>query len=405
MAAPAAPPASQAVAGSPLHDAVGAINHFLGISLKVGGVTLNLGSLLVAVVVVLVAIAVSRLLQAGLTRYGQRHQTSQSTLYALSRVLHYIVLAIGVLWALSVAGIPLNEFTFFAGALGVGLGFGLQAIFSNFISGLIILFDRSLKVGDFVELANGVHGRVSDIHIRATRITTNDNIDILVPNSRFITDNVVNLTWRDVSRRSHIPFRVPYGADKDKVRQAALEAAAEVPFTLTDDESRQPQVWLTGFGESAMDFALVVWLNAGAARRYRGVTAAYNWALHNALEKHHLEMPFPQRDLHVKSWLGLAGAEGRRAMAAGEAPPAATRERPHAVRAPADNDAARSVSSDIAQDEANVARTEEHDNQGKPVTGIRERAASDRDGDTADAGATPAAQTKPKGQQAHEQDD
>ena len=407
MAAPAAPSASQAATGSPLHDAVNAINHFLGIGLKVGGITLNLGSLLVAVIVVLVAILFSRLLQAGLARYGQRHQTSQSTLYALSRVLHYIVLAIGVLWALSVAGIPLNEFTFFAGALGVGLGFGLQAIFSNFISGLIILFDRSLKVGDFVELANGVHGRVSDIHIRATRITTNDNIDILVPNSRFIIDNVVNLTWRDVSRRSHIPFRVPYGADKDKVRQAALEAAAEVPFTLSDDESRRPQVWLTGFGESAMDFALVVWLNAGAARRYRGVTAAYNWALHNALEKHHLEMPFPQRDLHLKSWLGLAGAEGRRAMAAGESPPAATRERPHAMHAPADNDAARSVSSDIAKDEAGATKATGSDDPGKPVTGIRERAASDRDGDGdgADASATPTEHTKPKGQRAHEQDD
>lgn len=405
MAALAAPPASNAAAGPPLHGAVDAINHFLGISLKVGGITLNLGSLLVAVVVVLVAILVSRLLRAGLARYGQRHQTSQSTLYALSRVLHYIVLVIGVLWALSVAGIPLTEFTFFAGALGVGLGFGLQAIFSNFISGLILLFDRSLKVGDFVELANGVHGRVSDIHIRATRITTNDNIDILVPNSRFITDNVVNLTWRDVSRRSHIPFRVPYGADKDKVRQAALEAAAEVPFTLTGDDTRAPQVWLTGFGESAMDFTLVVWLNAGAARRYRGVTAAYNWALHNALEKHHLELPFPQRDLHVKSWLGLEGAKGRHAMAAGESAATATRNRPEATHSAAENDAARSVSRDIAKDEAAATETAGGDTQGKPVTGIRERAASDQDGDSADAGAARANHTKPKGQQKHEQDD
>lgn len=405
MAAPATPPAAHAAAGSPLRGGVDAINHFLGVSIKVGGITLNLGSLLVAMVVVLLAILVSRLLRVGLARYGQRHQTNQSTLYALSRVLHYIVLVIGVLWGLSIAGIPLNEFAFFAGALGVGLGFGLQAIFSNFISGLIILFDRSLKVGDFVELANGVHGRVSDIHIRATRITTNDNIDILVPNSHFITDNVVNLTWRDVSRRAHIPFRVAYGADKEKVRQAALEAAAEVPFTLIDDASRQPQVWLTGFGDSGIDFALVVWLNAGAARRYQGVTAAYNWALHSALEKHQLQVPFPQRDLHVKSWLGLAGAEGRRAMAAGEVPPAAMRERPRAVHAHMDNDAARSVSSDIAQDEANVARTGECNDPGKPVTGIRERAASDRDGDTPDANATPAEHTKPKGQQAHEQDD
>lgn len=400
MAALAAPPASEAAAGAPPSGAVGTINHLLGLSLKVGGITLNLGSLLVAVVVVLAAILVSRLLRTGLSRYGQRHRTSQSTLYALSRVLHYIVLTVGVLWALSVAGIPLTEFTFFAGALGVGLGFGLQAIFSNFISGLIILFDRSLKVGDFVELANGLHGRVSDIHIRATRITTNDNIDILVPNSRFITDNVVNLTWRDVSRRAHIPFRVSYGTDKDKVRQAALEAAAEVPFTLTDDESRQPQVWLTGFGESAMEFALVVWLNAGAARRYRGVTAAYNWALHDALEKYHLELPFPQRDLHVKSWLGLSGEQARgdahERIRTGTVP---ARQGPAGGSHPAtasENDAARSVTRDIAR-EATTPRTDDDDND---ATGIRERAASDRD----DAGPAPPTPTEPKGSR-NEQDD
>src|SRR5690348_7941642 len=144
MPAPAAPSASQAATGSPLHDAVNAINHFLGIGLKVGGIMLNLGSLLVAVIVVLLAILFSRLLQAGLARYGQRHQTSQSTLYALSRVLHFLRLGVRVLWALAGAGIPVNQVPFLRGAVGRGLGLGLQAIFSNFISGLIILFDRSL---------------------------------------------------------------------------------------------------------------------------------------------------------------------------------------------------------------------------------------------------------------------
>src|SRR3970282_2769267 len=107
--------------------------------------------------------------------------------YAFARLWHYLLLALRVLRALELAGIPLGKFALFAGALGVGLGFGLQAIFSNFISGLILLVDKSLKVGDFVELASGVHGEVREITIRATTVVTNDNIDILVPNSEFVS--------------------------------------------------------------------------------------------------------------------------------------------------------------------------------------------------------------------------
>ena len=209
------------------------------------------------------------------------------------------------------------RFTVFAGALGVGLGFGLQAIFNNFVSGLIILFDRTLKVGDFVELASGVHGTVRDIYIRATRITTNDNIDIVVPNSEFVSGRVVNWTLREVSRRLKVPFGVAYGSDKELVKKAALEAAAEVPFTLTQEGDRKPQVWLTGFGDSSLNFALVVWLTAEATKRPGAVTAAYNWALESALARYGIEIPFPQRDLHVRSWFGATGERRARTGRAG----------------------------------------------------------------------------------------
>jgi small-conductance mechanosensitive channel len=257
-----------------------------------------------------------------------------------------VLLLFGALFALSVAGIPVARFAVFAGALGVGLGFGLQAIFNNFVSGLIILFERTLKVGDFVELASGVHGTVKDIYIRATRITTNDNIDILVPNSEFVTGRVVNWTLREVSRRLKVPFNVAYGSDKEQVKKAALEAAAEVPFTLTLEGERKPQVWLTGFGESAMNFALVVWLTAEATKRPGAVTAAYNWALEGALCRHGLEIPRPQRDLHVRSWLGRADAATPAAVP--WTPPAGVA--PTAERAQlAENDAARDVERDVAE--------------------------------------------------------
>ncbi|HEY5613190.1 MAG TPA: mechanosensitive ion channel domain-containing protein, partial [Lysobacter sp.] len=198
--------------------------------LRMAGLDLTVGGLLAAVLVLLAAWTVSMLVRRALKRYGESYQgANRATLYTLSRLLHYLLLAIGALLALELAGIPLGKFGLFAGALGVGLGFGLQAIFSNFISGLILLFDKSLKVGDFVELASGVHGEVRDIKIRATTVVTNDNIDILVPNSEFVSGRVVNWTYRDVSRRIRIPFGVAYGTDKELVKKAALEAAAEVP--------------------------------------------------------------------------------------------------------------------------------------------------------------------------------
>jgi small-conductance mechanosensitive channel len=222
-----------------------------------------------------------------------------------------------------------------AGAVGVGLGFGLQAIFSNFVSGIIMLFERSLRVGDFVELESGLHGEVRDINIRATLISTNDNIDILVPNSEFVTGRVVNWTHGEVTRRLRIPFGVAYGTDKELVKKAALEAAAEVPFTIALDGPRRPQVWLVGFGDSSLDFELVVWLTAEATKRPSAVRAAYVWALDTALGKYCIEIPFPQRDLHLRSWFGLKGEEARAAASAAETAP---RRRAPAPEPPADEE-------------------------------------------------------------------
>ncbi|MEO7431424.1 MAG: mechanosensitive ion channel domain-containing protein [Dokdonella sp.] len=323
--------------------------------IHVAGLEITVGALVGAALIVLLTVLVSRVGQRALDRYGRSHASAnRATLYTLSRMMHYLLLAIGGIFALSVAGIPVARFAVFAGALGVGLGFGLQAIFNNFVSGLILLFERTLQVGDFVELASGVHGTVHDIHIRATRITTNDNIDILVPNSEFVNGRVVNWTLRDVSRRLKIPFGVAYGSDKERVKKAALEAAVEVPFTLTQEGDRRPQVWLTRFGDSALEFALVVWLTAEATRRPGSVTAAYNWALESALRRHGIEIPYPQRDLHVRSWFGLSGAQGRdAAQQAGQGAddPLSAHER----AALGENDAAHDVDRDIAENQRTVA--------------------------------------------------
>ena len=336
------------VAPAVVKKSIEQIGDWLEVGIKWGGVNITLGSVLGALLVLAVFLLVSAVLKRLLRRYALRNENvNQSTVYTFQRLLHYLLLTIGVLWALSVAGIPTAKMTLFAGALGVGLGFGLQAIFNNFVSGLILLFERSLKVGDFVELASGVHGNVRDIYIRATRITTNDDIDILVPNSEFVNGRVVNWTLREVARRQKVPFGVAYGTDKELVKKAALEAATAVPFTLSLDGPRGPQVWLTGFGDSSLNFSLVVWLNADATRRPGAVTAAYYWALHTALGKYGIELLFPQRDLHIKDWVRPARGESSQPSAD---------DAPRSDGSP-DNDAARDVVRDIAEQSVQRAAT------------------------------------------------
>lgn len=283
--------------------------------LHTSGFDITLGGVLGALLAIIGAWLLSRFVQRALNRYGeQQGSTERAAIYTVSRVLHYILLGFALFIALDALGIPLGKFTVFAGALGVGLGFGMQAIFSNFISGLILLFDRSLKVGDFVELDKDVRGTVRAVNIRATRITTNDNIDVLVPNSEFISGRVVNWTHRSVNRRIRVPFQVAYGVDKELVKKAALEAASRVPFTLAMEGRQAPQVWLVDFSESAVRFVLAVWLTEEAARRNAAISAAYLWELDTALKAHGIERPFPQRDLNVRTLFGLSGADALAAL-------------------------------------------------------------------------------------------
>lgn len=270
---------------------------------KVGETAITYGSVFRIVVILIITYIVSRLLQNGLRRFSSyRKSLAPSSVYALTRITHYVVMLVGFLVAVASIGIDLTKFAIFASALGIGVGFGLQNLISNFTAGIMLLFEKTLKVGDFVELESGVTGEVKEINIRSTIITTNDNIDIIVPNSEFVAGRVTNWTMRDTIRRVKIGFGVAYGSDKEKVREAVLEAAARVPHTLDDGSHRPPQVWLTEFGDSALNFELVVWLKPEAVNRPSAVKAAFMWEIHTSLEEHGIEIPFPQRDLHIKSW-------------------------------------------------------------------------------------------------------
>ena len=232
------------------------------------------------------------------TRAGS--SINASSLYALSRISRYIILLIGIVVGLNFIGFDLSSLVLLGGALGVGIGFGLQNIFNNLVSGIIILLEQTLKVGDFVDLESGVMGRVSEVNMRYTRITTNDEVDIIVPNSEFINGRVINWTLGNLNRRMHIPFGVAYGTDKELVEQCALNAAHSLSYTIEDNQ-KKTDVWLINFGDSSLDFELVVWVGPEGVRAPAKVHAKFLWAIETELGKAGIEIPFPQRDLHVKS--------------------------------------------------------------------------------------------------------
>lgn len=263
--------------------------------------TLNIGQVLAFILVLVLTWLVSKMIRNALNRFAKaNHSMTNAHVYTLGRFVHYAILVVGFVFALSFIGIDFSKLAIVAGALGIGIGLGLQNIVNNFVSGLVILMEKSLKVGDFIELQSNLCGEVIEVNMRSTLIRTNDNVDILVPNAELIGGMVTNWTLEENIRRFRIRFGVAYGSDKEQVKKAALEAADKVAYTLKVP-GREPQVWMTGFGDSSLDFVLGVWVSPGQVKRPTALASDYLWALDDALRKYAIEIPFPQRDLHLRS--------------------------------------------------------------------------------------------------------
>src|SRR5216117_955796 len=220
----------------------------------------------------------------------------RSLQYAIAQVVSNIVLVVGIFFVLENAGIHLAALAVFAGAVGVGVGFGLQNIASNFISGLVILAERPITIGDRVEVA-GITGQVERIRARSTVIRTNDNISMIVPNTKFIDSPVTNWTYGDRRVRFRLPVGVAYGSDVKQVREALIAAAREHPATLSEPG---PDAFLEKFGESSIDFQLIVW-SEEMSRRPSRFKSDLNYLICKHLDAAEIELPNPQRDLHIRS--------------------------------------------------------------------------------------------------------
>lgn len=268
---------------------------------SINGTPVNSFGLLNFLLIVFAGWLLTRLFRHAVLRVTQHSSKGMqpSSVATLSRIVSVFLLGIALLIGFSSLGIDVTKLALVASALSIGIGFGLQNIINNFVSGIILLFERSMKVGDYIEMEDGVVGEVREINIRSTVITTNNNIDIIVPNSIFVNNSVTNWTMTDGNLRIKLPFAVAYGCDKDLLREVIFEAVLKQPYTLNIIDKHHPQLRLSSFGDNALNFDLVVWIKPGWSKRPGRVKAAYNWVIDDVLREHNFEIPFPQRDIHV----------------------------------------------------------------------------------------------------------
>jgi small-conductance mechanosensitive channel len=214
---------------------------------------------------------------------------------AVGTIVRYIVLVIGFIVILQTVGIDLSALTILAGALGIGIGFGLQNITNNFVSGIVILFERPIKVGDRIEVGE-ISGDVVRISMRATTILTNDNISVIVPNSDFISSSVINWSHIDRNVRLNFPVAVSYKENPENIKKILLEVVAENNGVLKDPK---PDVLFDNYGESSLDFNLRVWTREYTHRPGVLKSQLY-YSIFKKFREEGIEIPYPQRDIHIK---------------------------------------------------------------------------------------------------------
>ncbi len=265
--------------------------------IRLGDTHITLWSIVYLLVFLLALLWGSRRLQQWLTNGPLlRTRLDPGARHATGSLVRYLILLVGLLIIVQTAGIDLTTFNVLAGAIGIGAGFGLQSVVSNFIAGVIIMFERPVKIGDRIVVGD-IQGNVIEIGARSTTVLDNDNIAVIVPNSKFITEEVINWKFNDNRVRFHIPVSVAYGTDARKVERVLLEVAAADPDVLSDPP---PAVRLLQFGNDGLFFELRAWSYSLVDRKGR-LISKLNFAIYDRFRQEGIEFSFPQRDLHVKS--------------------------------------------------------------------------------------------------------
>lgn len=274
---------------------------YLNRDVPIGNFTVSMMSLATGVAVLLGALIVSRTLGSFLERrIAGRTHIDPGLQYTLLRLTHYVIITVGALYALRVAfNADLTSLAVVFTALSVGIGFGLQYIAGDIASGFILLFERPVRVGDFVTVGdskNETEGKVVSIKLRSTVVRTNDGIAVIVPNSRLVTQTMINWSYSERRARISVPVGVAYDSDVELVTSQLLRAAEGIKDVI---DAPAPSVQFLNFGESALNFRLLVW--TARPRLHPRIRSDINYRINRLFREAKIEIPYPQRDLH---WRG-----------------------------------------------------------------------------------------------------
>jgi small-conductance mechanosensitive channel len=260
-----------------------------------GGSPITVESLFAGLAIMVISFALANALAFSVRRLLGKRGSPMGAQVAIAKIVRYTVLAVGVVGGLESMGLRLNSLFAASAVLAVGIGFGLQNIAQNFISGIILLIEQPVRHGDFVKVG-GILGTVEDIGLRATHIITRDEVTIIVPNSSLVSTEVINHSRPTTKLRVRIAVGVAYGSDVERAKQVLLDVARANPEVL---EKPPPEVRLEDFGDSAMAFALYAWIEH--ARNDLRVGSALRFSIEKAFRAANIEIPFPQREVHVRT--------------------------------------------------------------------------------------------------------
>ena len=263
-----------------------------------GGLKVSIISLILLVLVISIAALVSRYARRFLDkRILPRVHMEPGLRYTLLMLVHYVIIVFGVLYGLKLGlSVDLTGVAVILGFLSVGIGFGLQYVAADIVSGFILLFERPVRVGDRLRLKDGIEGRVQNISIRSTIIVTNENMAVIVPNSKLVQNELVNYSYPSQNVRLNVPVGVAYGSDLEIVSQALIEAARSVDEVLATPE---PRVHFSGFGDSSLNLEIRVWINE--PHKHPQIRSQVNFAIDRVFRERNIEIPFPQRDVRLRT--------------------------------------------------------------------------------------------------------
>lgn len=272
--------------------------------LRLGDVTVSVRAVVHVLLFAALVIYAAVLLRRFLARLLRRTRLDESARQATVSVAQYVVVLVGLLVVLQTAGIDVTTFNVIAGAVGLGVGIGMQTIAANFFSGLILMVERPIKVGDRIDVG-GVEGDVVRIGVRSTVVLSNDGIAIIIPNSRLIVENVINWSHSGETVRFSVTVTVAYDSDPTVVEEALLAAAASCADVLSEPP---PSVRLKELGDHGLRFELRAW-SSTLMHRKGVLTSHLNLAMYRALRERHIEIPYPQRVIRIHGAQGGIGAQ------------------------------------------------------------------------------------------------